>query len=333
MQIYKVYKKGNYNYFEWTDAAGRNHKKRYASLRLTYLKGETTFDIFYHSETKIASCVHNIEFTSSLDESGAVLSEVNLQKFLDETTSPSGGSATSANQELQTAELIAINTKLSADKLVQDNILLELKKSKDFEEHWVYDKTNITKFYKVRSILNQTTGLIDTSILNLDDSVPSPLPSVDNLVQASASKDYEFNTIERIAVTAGIGYAVGARIQEIQIIDVSNGTLVNTIWVNKTTDLVIASPVFSHLIFDDTYSAKLEEIKNLLTPIARVTTISSHTAATTIVQPFYKVSITMTDSGTINGVAIPAGFTWNLDDKITTNIAVTGTNFIIIKLV
>ena len=34
----------------------------------------------------------------------------------------------------------------------------------------------------------------------------------------------------------------------------SNGSLVNTIWVNKSTSLIISTPIFSHLIIDDSYA-------------------------------------------------------------------------------
>lgn len=182
----------------------------------------------------------------------------------------SGGDASSANQLLGNTSLTSINTKLTSQatvlkqditnnkldliKSVLDNTLTELQSQQDFEQNIFYDKTNITKFYKVRDILNQDTGLIVTTILNIDSTPANPLPLTDNLVQVITSVDYEFNTIQKKAIVSGIGYIVEDRIQELQILNMSLATLVNTIWVNKTTNLLIAPPVFSHLVIDDTYA-------------------------------------------------------------------------------
>lgn len=86
-------------------------------------------------------------------------------------------------------------------------------------------------------------------------------------------------------------------------------------------------------IVQDNILVTLEDIRLLLKPIVGTPKISSHTSSTLInVNNCYKVSITMIDSGTIEGVSVPAGFTWNLENLLASNIQVNGTNFIITKL-
>ena len=205
----------------------------------------------------------------------------------------SDSTATLDNQVISNNILTAINNSLNvieANSSSSTNI-------KEFEQDIFYDKTNVTKFYKIRDIYDSTTTLFTTSILNIDGTVPGVLPLISNLVQVLSSIDYEFNTIERKAIVAGTGYSINDRIQELQIINMSAGTLINTIWVNKTTSLLIAAPIFSHLVIDDSYAnianqvlhnAKLDTINSSLNDIKNYTdnleslAISSNTKLTNI---------------------------------------------------
>jgi hypothetical protein len=82
MQKYKVYKKGNYIYFEYTDSAGKVIKKRYSALELTYSKEELFFNVYHKTKGSLL----NLEFASSSDEAGATYTEAQLENFLNENT-------------------------------------------------------------------------------------------------------------------------------------------------------------------------------------------------------------------------------------------------------
>lgn len=227
------------------------------------------------------------------DDIEAIRQELKGIKSTISVLNNSNSTATSNNQVISNNILTTINDSLNAieaNSSSSTNI-------KEFEQDIFYDKTNVTKFYKIRDIYDSTTTLFTTSILNIDGTVPGVLPLISNLVQVLSSIDYEFNTIERKAITAGTGYSVNDRIQELQIINMSVGTLINTIWVNKTTSLLIAAPIFSHLVIDDSYAnianqvlhnAKLDTINSSLNDIKNYTdnleslAISSNTKLTNI---------------------------------------------------
>ena len=97
------------------------------------------------------------------------------------------GGATDSNQVLQTTAL--------------NNILSELQNSIAFSETVWYDVAIPTNFY-VRGVnIDQTTGIQTISWKNPLGTVVSITGLT--LVQATASADFEFNTVERIAVAAG----------------------------------------------------------------------------------------------------------------------------------
>lgn len=149
------------------------------------------------------------------------------------------GDASSANQVAQTAVL--------------NSILTELKDDVNASETVWYDKNTPTLFYVRRSSTNQDTGIITVSFYDVAGT--SATPTIANLVQVVSGVDYEFNSVQRKATIAGTGYSINDKIQELQIINMALGTLVNTIWINKTTDAIISTPTFSNLIIDDTYAS------------------------------------------------------------------------------
>lgn len=108
MQLYKIYKKGNYIYFEYADTEGRIIKKRYSALYLTYEKEDSVFKINHKNK----GIVLVVEINSGLDELGTPYTEAQLETFLDENTSHLGsaggggaGDASASNQVSQTAVL------------------------------------------------------------------------------------------------------------------------------------------------------------------------------------------------------------------------------------
>jgi hypothetical protein len=185
--------------------------------------------------------------------------------------------------------LLGQSTALKQDetKSVLDNILLELKDDINATETIWYDKITPTLFYVRRSSTNQDTGVITVSFYDVAGVIATPI--VANLIQATSGIDYEFNTIERKAVIAGLGYSINDRIQELQIINMTNGTLVDTIWINKTTNLPIAAPIFSDLIIDDTYAnaanqiAQITATNTLLKPADTLNKVSTVDTITNVV--------------------------------------------------
>jgi hypothetical protein len=90
--IYKIYKAGNYTYFQWQDVENKIYKKRFPSSKLRYEKGDKTFNILYN-ERRLE---FNPEFANGLKENGTPYSEIELENFLNENTSNIGGSSTEA---------------------------------------------------------------------------------------------------------------------------------------------------------------------------------------------------------------------------------------------
>jgi hypothetical protein len=462
MQTYKIFSKSNYTYFQWTDITGKIFNKRYASFKLTYEKGEKTFNIFYNN----IAIKFNPELTAGLKENGTPYTEVELENFLNDTTSSSGGSigggvagdasalnqvngnnilssidsktpalvggkvpivlptnaSTELKQDVGNTSLGSIDSKipiqvlgrlpvdiasipiavgastenaqntgnftlgqinstllsqatsnnqiagnnilgniktntdnldvplstrlkpsdtlskvaildtitnplpigsniigqvgidqttngvtnrvnigidgqvsirnavgngtgfdpidkvlrtytatdspelikLDSQKIVLDNILLELKDDINSTETVWYDKITPTLFYVRRSSTNQDTGIVTVSFYDVSGVIAAPI--ITNLVQVTSGIDYEFNSIERKANTVGIGYSIGDRIQELQILNMTLGTIVNTIWINKTANLPISAPPIVNVPIDDTYATGANQIaqKNVL---------------------------------------------------------------------
>ena len=97
----------------------------------------------------------------------------------------SDSTATLDNQVISNNILTTINDSLNvieANSSSSTNI-------KEFEQDIFYDKTNVTKFYKIRDIYDSTTTLFTTSILNIDGTVPGVLPLISNLV-----RQYQYTT-------------------------------------------------------------------------------------------------------------------------------------------
>ena len=133
-----------------------------------------------------------------------------------------GGDASSLNQLLGNSSLTAINNKLSNQatalkqddtKSVLDNILLELKDDVNASETIWYDRITPTLFYIRRNSINQDTGVVTVIFYNVAGTVATPI--ISNLVQAISNSDFDFNTIERKAITNRVGYSINDRIQEL----------------------------------------------------------------------------------------------------------------------
>ena len=155
------------------------------------------------------------------------------------------GASTDSNQVLQTTAL--------------NNILSELQNSIAFSETVWYDVAIPTNFY-VRGVnIDQTTGTQTISWKNPLGTVVSVTGLT--LVQATASADFEFNTVERIAVAAGTGYSIGDYIRESNIFNMNTATLVATIWNNLTLNTILGTvPTLANVPVNDSYATKANQV-------------------------------------------------------------------------
>lgn len=142
------------------------------------------------------------------------------------------------------------NTVAADSKVVLDNILLELKDDKFLTETIWYDKTDITKFYIRKTTVNQDTGVIVISFVNVDGS--TAFPTTSNLVSAVTSKDIEIISTQYDVITNGTGYVIGDTIEELKLVNTLDFTIVS-LYYNKSLNTTI-TPVFSHLQLKDKYN-------------------------------------------------------------------------------
>ncbi len=141
-------------------------------------------------------------------------------------------------------------TLAAANASLQD-ILLELRDDIQATETVWYDRLTPTLFYVRVRTASQDTGTVTIAFLNIDGSPATPV--IANLVQASATRDFDLTSFFYRATVAGTGYAAGDTIEEVRILDTSTGTITGTVWLNKTQGTVLASPpVFAHLQVDNT---------------------------------------------------------------------------------
>ena len=142
------------------------------------------------------------------------------------------GANTSATEITQTANGVKL-----------DNILTELKGDKFLTETIWYDKTDITKFYIRKTSLNQDTGVITISFLNIDGTTASPI--VTNLVSAVTNRAIEIISTEYDVISNGTGYSIGDQVEELKLVNTADNTI-TILYYNKTLGTTI-SPIFSSL--------------------------------------------------------------------------------------
>lgn len=118
-----------------------------------------------------------------------------------------------------------------------------------------FDKTNPSLFYVRVNTVSATTNLSTVTWTDISGAVATPILA--NLAQMSASSDYEIVETKYTAINAGTGYSIDNIISEQQIFNTGTGTLVNTIWTNKTLNTVLSSaPTFSDLyLIEETLSS------------------------------------------------------------------------------
>lgn len=148
-----------------------------------------------------------------------------------------------ATKSISGASAQATALKQDAQKQVLDDILLELKDDKFLTETIWYDKTDLTKFYIRKTSLNQDTGVITVSFLNIDGTTASPI--VTNLVSAVTNCAIEIVTTEYDVIMNGTGYSIGDQIEELKLVNTADNTI-TTLYYNKTLGTTI-SPIFSSL--------------------------------------------------------------------------------------
>jgi hypothetical protein len=251
--MYKIYKKNNYLIIDDEFTAPEEYLTKDVLIR--EVVANISYDIygtlprFGNTEYQL---LHNVSIPNIIKEDGSVYAILEWVDFYTTATGlassnggSSGGDATAANQVAQTTVLT--------------NILTELKDDVNISETVWYDKITTTLFYVRRSVVNQDTGIITISFYNVDGTVATPI--IANLVQVISGIDYEFNSVMRKAIASGVGYSINDKIQELQVINMTAGVIINTIWVNKTTDTLISSPIFTNLVIDDTYANAANQIQ------------------------------------------------------------------------
>jgi hypothetical protein len=214
-----------------------------------------------------------------IDPTATVMTEATWQAI---ATAVAWGSVWWATEVKQDTQITALN-----------NILLELKDDVAFNETIWFDKITPTLFYVRIRTVNQDTGV--PSITWTDIWWVTATPTFANLVQVSNSTDYEFNDVKYKAIVWWTGYSINDIIQKLQIINMSTGVIVSTLWNNETTGLLLwTAPTFANLIIDDTYANKT----NQSTQITLATTLNtnigntSDTSATDDVGNFNLIALT-----------------------------------------
>ena len=233
---------------------------------LNNVKAKTdNLDVALSSRTKPSDQQHAIIDSSALPTGASTSalqiignnSLVNLDVALSSRTKPSDqqhaivdssalptGASTSANQVLQTTAL--------------NSIISQLQNDISFSESIWYDVTTPANFYIRTATLTEGTGVKVITFTHIDGTAASP--TIANLAQVAGNADYEFNIVQYKAVIAGTGYSINDLISEIQILNMSLGTVVNTIWLNRTTNIFISTPTFSNLVIDDTYASRANQV-------------------------------------------------------------------------
>ena len=222
-----------------------------------------TANVLLYAPT-VSGCGY-LSFTSTtlvleIDTNIGTIANTDELMILYEVSSTSGGDASSANQVLQTTAL--------------NSILSELQNSIAFSETVWYDVAIPTNFY-VRGVnIDQTTGTQTISWKNPLGTVVSITGLT--LVQAIASADFEFNTVERIAIAAGTGYSIGDYIRESNIFNMNTATLVATIWNNLTLNTVLGTvPTLANVPVNDSYATKANQAAQVTLATAANTKIDT----------------------------------------------------------
>lgn len=141
------------------------------------------------------------------------------------------------------------------------DIKAELVNSKAIANILIQDSSPTVRYFIRQDTIDQSTGSVVTSILNLDGTAPNPAPQVPLIpVKAGAS-----NTLTEklyVVATAGAGYAVGDSVSNLRLLDGTTGTIAVSLWYNITTGSAIASaiPIADLQGYEDRVEELLEEI-------------------------------------------------------------------------
>jgi hypothetical protein len=164
--------------------------------------------------------------------------------------------ATDTALVVQTHPSDLVNTTLAS-------ILAEMRDDRQIVETVWYDKLNPTLFYVRRATVDEDTGTVTIGFFNVDGTTASP--TIANLVQVIATSDIETVTYSYKVVTAGTGYAIDDKIQELQMVS-SAGVVQATVWFNRTQNTVLATaPTFTHLAIDNTVQATTDASNGSIT--------------------------------------------------------------------
>lgn len=159
--------------------------------------------------------------------------------------------ATIAKQDEQKTVLTEIDQKLalastaglqaaSIDKL--DQILIQLSKSKEFEDLIVQDTAG-TAFIR-RELLDEGTNQRTITIENFDGSLGAPVGAVTTVKQVKGN-----NIVTRYyyAKVAGAGFAAGHSLSTMQIVNGETSAVTMLGWFNITTQASIAAPATTEI--------------------------------------------------------------------------------------
>ncbi len=164
-----------------------------------------------------------------LTEVGALIEQLNP------TTNGGGTSPADITQGIDASTDID----LIKDLLTQ--IKLELVNSKSIADLLIQDSGTTPRYFIRQDAIDQTTGTTTTTILNLDGTIPSPVPVLPLVpVKAGATNQVKENLY--IPIIAGTGYAIGDSLSNVKLLSGETGLIVASLWYNLTSGVTIASP-------------------------------------------------------------------------------------------
>ncbi len=162
----------------------------------------------------------------------------------------SGGAATTPTAIAQGIDTSAVRSLLA-------DIKAELVNTQAVADIFIQDSSATPRYFIRQDRIDQTTGTITVSILNLDGTIPSPAPVLP-LLPVKAGSTNLINEDLYVAILAGTGYAVGDSIANVRLLNGETSTVVASSWYNITTRSAIAqSPPINDL---KGYEDKLEEL-------------------------------------------------------------------------
>ncbi|WP_310410581.1 hypothetical protein [Chamaesiphon sp. OTE_8_metabat_110] len=169
----------------------------------------------------------------------------------------SGGGGGTATTPVEITQGIDASPKVDTIRLLLADIKAELVNSTAIADIFIQDSGTTPRYLIRQDRIDQTTGAITVSILNLDGTIPSPAP-VPPLLPVKAGSTNLINEDLYTAIIAGTGYAVGDSIANVRLLNGETSTVVASSWYNITTRSAIASsPAIADL---KGYEDKLEEL-------------------------------------------------------------------------